>query len=165
MSPSTVVYGRSVNFAATVTANRPGSGKPTCTVTYYDKAPGVRLPLTCGDLPSAGHRLNLCQSRGNYSSNADGCRSDGPSARSRRCAAVPRSPRVSAAARRTSGCRSASAWARAGSACAASAPKRRKVSTAANRTMASGSAVAIVARLGRTLRSCPIADVQGKQRC
>ena len=51
-----------------------------------------------------------------------------------------------------------------GTAATASAPKRRKVSTAANRTMASGSAVAIVARLGRTPRF-PIADVQGKQRC
>ena len=100
------------------------------------------------------YESNLFQGRGDDSSNSRMVvaqtvrqRSQAPSA------AVPRSPNVSAAARRTAGCRSASAWERAGIAATASAPKRRKASTAANRTMVSVSAVAIVATLGRTPRT------------
>ena len=49
-SSSTVVYGRSVTFTATVTASSPGSGTPTGTVTFYD---GTNV-LGIGTLSSSG---------------------------------------------------------------------------------------------------------------
>ena len=49
-SSSTVVYGKSVTFTATVTANRPGSGTPTGTVTFND---GTNV-LGIGTLNSSG---------------------------------------------------------------------------------------------------------------
>ena len=49
-SSSSVVYGKSVTFTATVTANSPGSGTPTGTVTFYD---GTNV-LGMGTLNSSG---------------------------------------------------------------------------------------------------------------